>query len=68
MSGNRFERFASEAMAARLNVLRSQNHVHSHESLYWVMIRDVTGVGPLVELVWYLSRRVIDQCMSRDLG
>ena len=55
MSGNRFERFASEAMAARLHVLTLQNHVHSHESLYWVITRDVAGVGLLVELVWYVE-------------
>ena len=52
---DRFKRFASEAMAARLHVLISQKHVHSYESLSWVITRDVAGVGLLVELVWYVE-------------
>ena len=44
ISSNRFERFASVAMAVRLHVLVSQTHVHSHELLSWVITRDNAGV------------------------
>ena len=53
ISNNRFERFASVAMAVRLHVLVSQTHVHSHELLSW------RSEGLRVEL---LSRR--DLCIE----
>ena len=45
ISSNRFKRLTSVTVAARLHVLVSQKHVHSHESLPWVITRsDIAGV------------------------
>ena len=64
ISSNRFERFASVAMAVRLHVLVSQTHVHSHELLSWVIARDISGVQKDFE--WSCFR--VETCASRALG